>query len=46
MKDLRVFKSVKENNFEEAWGQVRRKNLFAATTMDKIFEENSNFHVK
>ena len=45
LKDLNS-KTVKEIQFEEAWGKLEAKRLFRETTIDKIFEKNSRSHVK
>ena len=32
--------------FEGDWGKLEAKKMFQETTMDKIFDINSNFHMK
>ena len=38
-----MFKKIK---FEGAWSKLEAKKLFLETTVDKIFEKSSTFHVK
>ena len=46
VKGLRVTKIVKETKFEEIWGKLQAKKLFAETTIYKIPEADSSFYVK
>ena len=46
VKGLIVTKFVKENQVWRSLERVISKKLFPETTMDKIFEKNSSFHVK
>ena len=46
VKGLIVTKFVKENQVWRSLERVISKKLFPETTMDKIFEKSSSFHVK
>ena len=45
VKGLIVTKIVEKNKFKRAWNQLEAKKLFLATSMDKILETSSSFHV-
>ena len=45
-KALELQNLSKKIKFEGVWGELEAKLLFAETTIHKIFETNSRFHVK
>ena len=45
-KALELQNLSKKIKFEGVWGEFESKKLFAETTIHKIFETNSSFHVK
>ena len=46
MKCPQVTKFVEEIEFDQVWGELDEKKMFPETTIHKIFETDSNFHVK
>ena len=45
VKDVRVTKIVKQMNFKETWGKLKKIH-FEETIIDKMFEKYSSFHTK